>query len=753
MLKTKHFAQLTAGAAFAFVLLLAPLAERPSPHNFENEGRRVMKTAIGMKLGSAAAGGVQRALCPTRHLGAALALVAVLTMYGCGSDESSSQGSAAGKGAGNSALQAVGGPADVTQSAYSEGGKLVRADENVTALGSDLFGDRVNLYDGSVQFIQTDVSLTGNSRLPVSVGRRLSTGNSQLINGHFGDWDLEVPHLHGVFSSSVGWKVGPGVASATTNRCSQFGAPPQVIGQSNQGAFNPAEYWHGSFLYVPGSGSEEILQPNTTAAAVNPTGGLASAGVPLTTKGRWVLTCNTPLRNGAGEGFTATSPDGTQYVFDWMVSRPYSQVSRPVATAPQAPTSTSTIKTGAGGPPAPNAFSSLYLLKRIEVWILPGMVIDRFGNKVTYNWDPANPRRLNSIVSSLEPTGIARTISFTYQADTGNPALVSSVTDGTRTWTYGYTDYYLTGSLMGKTLTSVTLPSGGGTWTMAMGAIATPGTMSSGGDGSCDSAPQSTVGLGVGKMTHPSGAMGTFKVWPVMHGRSYVDRVCMGNDWDGTNWALYPKYFVSYALKSKTLTGPGLPVVNPDLEFPGGYTWYFNYDAITPYSTDPALDYSSWSTCSNCPQTKKVTTTDPQGTISINTFGTRFRVNEGQLLQTEELASGSQKRLTIHQYAAPSAGPYPDPIGYSVQPRTAGDLSTRHAPERVRTITQQGVNFNWTAGVFDQLARPVDVTRASTRGYSRRELTQYADLVGPQTDLFKAKWVLGQVKAVFNLDP
>ena len=43
-------------------------------------------------------------------------------------------------------------------------------------VGTDLFGDKVNLYTGRLEFVQTDVTLPGNSSLPVSVGRRLVTG-------------------------------------------------------------------------------------------------------------------------------------------------------------------------------------------------------------------------------------------------------------------------------------------------------------------------------------------------------------------------------------------------------------------------------------------------------------------------------------------------------------------------------------------------------------------------------------------------
>jgi len=57
-------------------------------------------------------------------------------------------------------------PKDV--SIYDEQRKPLRGSESVSALGPDLFGDQVSLYTGSLEFVQTDVSLPGNSGLPVA---------------------------------------------------------------------------------------------------------------------------------------------------------------------------------------------------------------------------------------------------------------------------------------------------------------------------------------------------------------------------------------------------------------------------------------------------------------------------------------------------------------------------------------------------------------------------------------------------------
>lgn len=74
-----------------------------------------------------------------------------------------------------------------SESVYSEQNKLIRGSRAITALGADLFGDRVSRYNGSLEFIQTDVSLPGNNALPVRVGRRLVAGGEFRTAGQFDD--------------------------------------------------------------------------------------------------------------------------------------------------------------------------------------------------------------------------------------------------------------------------------------------------------------------------------------------------------------------------------------------------------------------------------------------------------------------------------------------------------------------------------------------------------------------------------------
>jgi hypothetical protein len=60
----------------------------------------------------------------------------------------------------------------------SEQRKLIRTPTAIGVLSPDLFGDRVNFRDGGLEFVHEDVSIPGNNRLPVSMGRR------HAVSGH-----------------------------------------------------------------------------------------------------------------------------------------------------------------------------------------------------------------------------------------------------------------------------------------------------------------------------------------------------------------------------------------------------------------------------------------------------------------------------------------------------------------------------------------------------------------------------------------
>ncbi|MEO8056951.1 MAG: hypothetical protein ABI671_01410, partial [Burkholderiales bacterium] len=577
---------------------------------------------------------------------------------------------------------------------FLEQGQLVRASQNVTALGPDLMGDKVNLYTGAVEFNQTDVSLPGNNTLPVAVGRRYVTGivRGSYYEGLFADWDLEIPHLHGTFSSAglwVGWIVYGADGKVSMQRCSRFSAPPVAAFRQSSQTVDPDTFWSGSSLYVPSIGDQKMLarDPQDSFA---PNDGQS---YPIVTKSKWQIRCITGLQSPkttantgpSGEGFVALSPDGTQYRFDWIATRPYVGVSGP---------------DGATG--------------RNEIWIMPTLVTDRFGNTVTYTYDTTDPWKLLGIVASD-----GRQLTLTY----GGGHRVASVTDNTRTWLYGYGPAVVGSSL--NRLNQVVLPDASAWGFDLQGQVGHPQFSTLTGcytgitpnnttwqNGAVIPAATSSV------VTHPSGAVGTFNMQWVTHGRSGMLSTNANPCPSGPNLGPTPEYAVR-SITSKSISGPGLTPLN----------WTYAWGAPN----------GSWYCGTGCPTTTTLAVTDPRGAMSRYTFGNRYLTTEGQLLQIDEGWDGNSSALrsTTYAYRLRGAGPYPSSAGNSGS--TSGDdlMETSYLPQYQRSISQQGVSFTAATTAFDTIAGPVAASRSSSLGYSKTETTAYSDNT--------ARWAIGQI--------
>ncbi|MDX2298230.1 MAG: hypothetical protein NW204_00740, partial [Xanthomonadaceae bacterium] len=87
---------------------------------------------------------------------------------------------------------------------WEEYGKLIDARKSVATLGPALFGDQASLENGALSFSQTDVSLPGNSALPVAFTRAYTVSNrvGRLNVLPLADWDIDLPNISGVFATA-----------------------------------------------------------------------------------------------------------------------------------------------------------------------------------------------------------------------------------------------------------------------------------------------------------------------------------------------------------------------------------------------------------------------------------------------------------------------------------------------------------------------------------------------------------------------
>src|SRR3546814_396798 len=181
---------------------------------------------------------------------------------------------------------------------WEEFDKRLKASQAVGALNDELFGDSVNLPEGSLSFSATDVDLPGNDGLRVAFSRAYSVHNRWKYPSPdfaLGDWDLDVPNISGIFAPN--WTIGtPLINSADGHRCSLGGlSPTQPVDNSN---FDSRDVWHGNTLSIPGVAKGELL-------SLRPGDAMPSTGGPYlwTTSDRMMpVSCLCSIKDGQGEG-------------------------------------------------------------------------------------------------------------------------------------------------------------------------------------------------------------------------------------------------------------------------------------------------------------------------------------------------------------------------------------------------------------------------------------------------------------------
>lgn len=584
-------------------------------------------------------------------------------------------------------------------------------DAVLQALGPDAFGETVNTFTGGISFSHVDLSIPGNNGLPVEIRRSLTVdGNksptqpndSELWRGRaFGEWELDLPYLSGIYPESVGWHVNttsPNARCSSPTTLAQYRPKHQSVGEV---FFSYYSYWSGISLNLPGGGQQKLVFRPSTSTLPAPTSG---AWTPLTTAQHWRFACTATLASGqAGEGFIALAPDGTKYTFNWMASLP----ERPLRGRAQIIL--------ANGP----SFWVSEQMSRREYRLYPTRVEDVHGNWVNYTWSGSN---LSAITSSD-----GRSITLSY-----NLGRIVSITDGARQVSYSYTNGLLTG---------VTLPDSS-MWSFNTApvialkrfvAMTDPNPWDFPMD--CQRMRRLSNEDAALTITHPSGAAASYSLGYKRHFRTGLvgstgDCAKFTKE-DGPSSPQDDKpanntRFDVLAVKRKDVTGPGL----------SGLQWTFAH--ADAYSMAPGYPADGLRT---------VTETRPDGSSQISVFGTDARTNEGQLLSTEIRETSVVLRRTENAYVQNgdiATLPFPtwvgEPLFYEFH-RGRGDYTR---PLRATTIYQQGESFSSLVEQFDVLARPVQTQKFSSLGHSRRDVTTYFDHTG--------KWILGQVAQTWNDD-
>ena len=622
--------------------------------------------------------------------------------------------------------------------------KLIQVDQNIEPLGEHPFGESISTYDGSTSFNVTDVTVRGNGPT-ITVGRTLQffewafNIDTTAPTFPFDDWDLDIPRIETLAATSLGWQTGVGGTTpdvGTTNRCSNFAPPPGILSTQAEGGWVADEWWYGYNLMVPGEGKQQLM-PRYSANALTPT--ISGMSFNIVTKNNWMVTCGVTASDG-GEGFLAIAPDGTRYTFAHLIYRPWYEIVGAGGLLPP----DGTIIATTGNPLAQSAVSvksalatkgvtpmvagpgGLAILDREDALMYVTQIQDRFGNTLTYNYDPTT-----GYLSSITAND-GREVDVTYASGS---SVIQSITAKasnvpSRTWTYTY----------GTGLSSVQLPDGSA-WSYNLGVGAYNLVLPS---NACslnqfpysNTTPVSGPGTNYGTVTAPSGITGTFSFVMKMSGRSYTPQLCWGQSGDTPPFeeamAIWPEWYVQPAITSEVISGAGMPT----------QTWSYSYSpANASWTTDACA------TSGTCPTTVYTDVTDPNGNDTRYTYSNRFDATEGLLLRADTYSGaygGTLVKSEVSNYASATAGPWPSVYGADLAYRDNYFQTEQLVPLNQRTITQDGQNYTWQAMAFNTYAQPTDVKRYNdVAGQSGIEETT-TFLNDPNL------WVLGLTQSVVN---
>lgn len=606
---------------------------------------------------------------------------------------------------------------------WEEFDKRLKVSQSVGALDDELFGDSVSLPEGSLSFSATDIELPGNDGLRVAFSRKYSVYNRwQYPSPDFalGDWDLDVPNISGIFAPN--WTIGtPLINDADGRRCSLDGMPTR----STIGDYSPQDFWHGNTLSIPGVVNSELL-------SLRQTDPMPSTGTTYrwTTSDRVVrVSCLSSVQNTTGEGFLAITADGTKYWFDWMAQYGEPNLGQP----------------GPSHPP-------IWMRKKNVLYATK--VQDRFGNTVTYTY--ANSWNARAKLTAITGSD-GRQITIDY-----NGSKISAIHANGKTWTYAYN---------GESLREVVLPDTS-KWTInfaaltnayieyQVGSILEPARNCMQNLQPAKNYQDETVGT----ITHPSGAVGTFRVGIREHGRSNVPIACENvvttgsgppgpgpndNDPNDDINAVAISYD-SLTLLKKTISGPGV----------AQREWNYSYAADISWRMPPGgtimwpVCYPWSSSClapdclsDDCAGSAKATITGPGNDWVRYTYGNSYNYNEGKLLKVERGSDASNVlRIETNRYdLSLTDQAYPATAGGSARGSHEGFASEYTRPLLQADIWQQSETFSRINQSFDFHVRPLQVTRTSTLGDTRTETTVYSDNL--------SKWVMGQIGSVACIAP
>jgi len=537
---------------------------------------------------------------------------------------------------------------------------------DATSLANQYTHENINTADGSISIAQTDLTIPSNGGLDIEITRRinLTLGASGPATGRetgFGRtwWSLNIPRITTLTQKK--WITRH--PTLPNSRCSvdspEFTFPPThsagAPGTFGYVFFHAKMYWSPPTLETPEDSNVLLIPiPSSPTPQIGPS-------VKWITKGLSTITCLPFIINGEGEGYTATTPNGNTYTFNWLASEEgFPLVNPPI-----------------GG--FPTFRHSLYATK----------VEDIFGNWIEYDYEEPKERMYGVKLVAIRASD-GRRADITYNEQ----ELIQTITSGTRTVKYEYDSSTMPDGSSVYDLRRVIHPDGS---ILSIETDALNMHPASGKSIKCaNTAFYDFPGETYFQLTEPSGLKTKYTLRNRRVGRSGIP-ACQVNQ-------VGPIY--SYPLRSvirKTVTGPGLSPLE----------WNYSYQSI--YGHSPFISGKN---------TTEVQSPDGSRELFEygNTFQSNEGL---LLSTTLLDANGNEKKSTKYTYDFSHGiygarfGISPRSRIEEVQSGNDARRDFEHLDEHVRPIiktetTIDRTEFTMKVESFDQLLRPTKIIRTST---------------------------------------
>ncbi len=529
----------------------------------------------------------------------------------------------------------------------------------LASLTTRLFGDKISMFTGDIRFEQVDISLPGNSAIPVAITRTLSNPDAWFKESlEFENWSLAIPHVRSTYITdrsgnykTAYWPKGKACTSplnANPSFSTSTGGTSYYIHSNG--------YWNGDSIYIPGKGTVKLTTKSGDSSHKR------------YNNLNWKVDCVTNTGTGH-EGFKVITKDGLTYYF---TQKKIVRSIKDLNLQPQVHQCRSNCPLPTLAPLGDAPRLSRY--PQYHYFMLATKIQDRFGNWVKYAYDS------KGLVTRIYAND-GRNI--TISSRNGR---IESITANGRQWRYRYDDYRL------STLKEVERPDGK-LWRFAHDKsssntfwwhvnIAKHSQIPTRGIDCIEGGARDFVDI-----THPEGARGSFVVDEVCHGQSNIPKLRkVDPSRSGVDSFWFPKAYATFALRDKSI------ILTSGEQYKWNYTYSSNEGLFRGETIRARHRLSFGVSGVETAHLSSTTLEHHDGSKEIHYFDRKHGSSQGNLRYVETYSSSGsllqRKSMTYANGAFHGTAKMYLNVTGSQDPFSANDIKNGYSAEQIQRLTK-----------------------------------------------------------------